>query len=90
MSKVSLAGIVRVAKYFRISEWTAISRSGPVLEAALKWINQADLHSDDYWHHYYKILCRKRNPCAKEFLLGMPATVFLLVLIFLRLTNQNF
>lgn len=78
------------AKYFRISEWTAISRSGLVLEAALKWINQADLHSDDYWHHYYKILCWKRNPCAKEFLLGMPATVFLLVLIFLRLTNQNF
>lgn len=75
-SKVSLAGIVRVAKYFRISEWTAISRSGPVLEAALKWINQADLHGDDYWHHYYKILCRKRDPCAKEFLLGMPATVF--------------
>jgi hypothetical protein len=73
-SKVSLAGIVRVAKYFRIFEWTTISRSSVVLETALKWIKQADLHADDYWHHYYKILRRKSDPFAKKFLLGMSAT----------------
>jgi hypothetical protein len=85
-SKVTLAGIVRVAKYFRISEWTAVSKSGIVLEAALKWINQANLQEVDYWHHFYKILRRRCDSHAKEFLLGI---VLLVTLYFARLTNQN-
>ncbi len=76
--KVSLAGIIRIAKSFRISEWNAISRSSTVLEAALQWINQADLHEDDYWHHYYKVLYRKGSPFAKEFLLGTLSLMLLL------------
>lgn len=83
-SKVSVAGIVRIAKYFRISEWTTISRSGTVLEAALQWINQADLHKDDYWHHYYKVLHRNDSTLAKEFLLG----TLLLVLLHASFNSQ--
>jgi hypothetical protein len=77
-SKVSLAGIVRVAKYFRISEWKTISKGGSdVVEAALQWVNQADLHGDDYWHHYYRILRRKGGLYANEFLLGTYPVVLL-------------
>jgi hypothetical protein len=76
-SKVSLAGVVRMAKYFRYKEWVAISRNNIVLEAALKWINQADLHEDDYWHHYYKILHRRGDPHARDFLLGTPLLLLL-------------
>jgi hypothetical protein len=76
-SNVSLAGIVRIAKYFRYTEWVAISRDDIVLETALRWINQADLHEDDYWYHYYKILRRKCDPHAREFLLGMPLLLLL-------------
>ncbi len=83
-SKVSLAGIVRIAKCFRISEWTTVSRSGTVLEAALQWINQANLQNDDYWHHYYKVLHRNDDTLAKEFLLG----TLLLVLLHASFNSQ--
>jgi hypothetical protein len=76
-SKISLAGIVRIAKYFRYAEWIAVSKDDIVLETALGWVNQADLHANDYWHHYYKILRRNCDSHAREFILGMPLLLLL-------------
>ncbi|KAK4642678.1 hypothetical protein QC761_0087000 [Podospora bellae-mahoneyi] len=70
-TKVTIAGIVRLAKYCRSSEWASISRFGGVQKAAFVWLNQADLDQDGYWPHYYNILSRKDTHLAKQFLLDI-------------------
>ncbi|KAK4184125.1 hypothetical protein QBC35DRAFT_67565 [Podospora australis] len=69
--KVTIAGMVRLAKYCRSSEWGNISRFEMVQRAAFQWLNQADLDEDAYWHHYYNVLFRKNTALANKFLLDV-------------------
>ncbi|KAK4654799.1 hypothetical protein QC762_602485 [Podospora pseudocomata] len=69
--KITIAGMVRLAKYCRFSEWGSISRYEMVQRAAFQWLNLADLDKDAYWHHYYNILLRKDTALANKFLLDV-------------------